>query len=240
MAGFNTRFHDVGFDRPKYLLPWNKKIIIREILESLGSFKQVILVANKRDKYFKDSLFEQLKDYLKDANDLIYIPDTRGQAETAAIGISMLKDKNIPIFIHNADTILKGRDLFAICKNYDSYDGFIDTFIASSNAYSYVVSSGNSAVKIVEKEAISPFASSGLYGFKNSMLFLESFNKVDESFSSSGTKELYISNLIQQMIDTGSNFYVDGFCSSHTTTVLGTPQEYGIEVTKMMLIDKNQ
>ena len=32
MAGLNTRFHDVGFDIPKYLLPWGESTIIQELL----------------------------------------------------------------------------------------------------------------------------------------------------------------------------------------------------------------
>jgi NDP-sugar pyrophosphorylase family protein len=61
MAGYNTRFHDVGFDIPKYLLPWNDKTIIYDILKNLGWVTQLILVANKRDIYFKDQLVEAIQ-----------------------------------------------------------------------------------------------------------------------------------------------------------------------------------
>ena len=49
MAGLNTRFHDVGFDIPKYLLPWGDETIIHSILKNLGEFDDVVLLANKRD-----------------------------------------------------------------------------------------------------------------------------------------------------------------------------------------------
>ena len=42
MAGLNTRFHDVGFDIPKYLLPWREETIIYEILKQLGTFDEVL------------------------------------------------------------------------------------------------------------------------------------------------------------------------------------------------------
>ena len=54
MAGLNTRFHDVGFDIPKYLLPWGDETIIHSILKNLGEFDDVVLLANKRDEYFKN------------------------------------------------------------------------------------------------------------------------------------------------------------------------------------------
>ena len=38
MAGLNTRFHDVGFDVPKYLLPWRDTCIVSK---SLMSFKKI-------------------------------------------------------------------------------------------------------------------------------------------------------------------------------------------------------
>ena len=61
MAGYNTRFHDVGFDIPKYLLPWNGTTIIHDILQNLGETHQTILVANKRDIYFKDQLLATIE-----------------------------------------------------------------------------------------------------------------------------------------------------------------------------------
>jgi CTP:molybdopterin cytidylyltransferase MocA len=86
MAGYNTRFHDVGFDIPKYLLPWNGTTIIHDILKNFGETYQTILVANKRDIYFKDQLVETIEPLGLDVNNILYIGDTKGQAHTAAVG----------------------------------------------------------------------------------------------------------------------------------------------------------
>ena len=59
MAGLNTRFHNVGFDIPKYLLPWGKNTIIYEILYQIKknyTFSNYLLIANKRDQSFKKQL----------------------------------------------------------------------------------------------------------------------------------------------------------------------------------------
>ncbi len=76
MAGYNTRFHDVGFDIPKYLLPWNGKTIIYDILKNIGWVNQLILVANKRDIYFKDQLVEAIKPLGWNESNILYIGDT--------------------------------------------------------------------------------------------------------------------------------------------------------------------
>ena len=90
MAGYNTRFHDVGFDNPKYLLPWNGTTIIHEILKNLGPTKQTILVANNRDKYFSNQLLENIQSLGLNENNILYIGDTKGQAHTAAVGMSQI------------------------------------------------------------------------------------------------------------------------------------------------------
>ena len=64
MAGLNTRFHDVGFDIPKYLLPWREETIIYEILKQLGTFDEVLLLANKRDVYFMPDLIKTIVEEL--------------------------------------------------------------------------------------------------------------------------------------------------------------------------------
>ena len=79
MAGYNTRFHDVGFDIPKYLLPWANATIIQHILKNFDGIKQTILVANKRDAYFKEQLIATIKPLGLEENNILYIGDTKGK-----------------------------------------------------------------------------------------------------------------------------------------------------------------
>jgi choline kinase len=63
MAGLNTRFHNVGFDIPKYLLPWRKNTLIYEILYQIKknyTFSNYLLIANKRDQSFKKQLKKEI------------------------------------------------------------------------------------------------------------------------------------------------------------------------------------
>ena len=231
MAGYNTRFHDVGFDIPKYLLPWNGTTIIHDILESFGEVQQTVLVANKRDVYFKEQLLETIKPLGLNENNILYIGDTKGQAHTAAIGIGQLYHTELPTFIHNADTIVKGRslDLIANMMN-DMYDSYIDVFVGNSPKYSYVRAFEETVLEIVEKKQISPYASSGLYGFLTASMYMNYYDSCIQQ-----NNELYVADVIQSMIGAGRRAFMNGLGNNQETIVLGSPQEYGIEIARQTL-----
>lgn len=231
MAGYNTRFHDVGFDIPKYLLPWNGTTIIHDILKNFDYPVQTILVANKRDIYFKDQLVETIRPLELDERNILYIGDTKGQAHTAAIGIDQLYRSELPTFIHNADTILTGRDIDVTADILeDKHDAYVDVFVGNSPKYSYVRAYEDTVLEIVEKKQISPYASSGLYGFKSASLYTEYYNKCIQQ-----REELYVSDVIQKMIEDGKKVFMNGLGGNQDTIVLGSPQEYGIEIARQTL-----
>jgi dTDP-glucose pyrophosphorylase len=231
MAGLNTRFHDVGFDIPKYLLPWREETIIYEILKQLGTFDEVLLLANKRDVYFMPDLIKTIEPLGLGKNNIHYIGDTNGQAHTAYIGASLLKNRQQTFFVHNADTLLIGRDF----KSIESVmsDAYVDVFIANNPKYSYVRSKDGLVTEIAEKSSISPFASSGLYGFYNAQLYEKMYEALSENFTG---KEMYIANVLDYMIKNNNLFVgLNELNNSYETIVLGTPQEYGLEIARMNL-----
>jgi dTDP-glucose pyrophosphorylase len=230
MSGNNTRFHNVGFDLPKYLLPWAGSTIIHSILSELRTSEEVVLIANKRDYYFKPKLLGSIEPLGLTERNVHYINDTLGQAHTAAIAAELVMSKTDPFLIHNADTIVYNRITANIRTALQNCDAYIDTFIANSPAYCYVQLNDKKVSAIVEKKAISPFASSGLYAFKNANVYLEKFNQLSADFNG---PEMYISNLLSYMLNTGSVIITNEIDSTHSTTVLGTPQEYGLELTRL-------
>lgn len=231
MAGLNTRFHDVGFDIPKYLLPWREETIIYEILKQLGTFDEVLLLANKRDVYFMPDLIKTIEPLGLGKNNIHYIGDTNGQAHTAYIGASLLKNRIQTFFVHNADTLLMGRDFKSIESAMS--DAYVDVFIANNPKYSYVRSKDGLVTEIAEKSSISPFASSGLYGFYNAQLYEKMYEALSENFTG---KEMYIANVLDYMIKNNNLFVgLNELNNSYETIVLGTPQEYGLEIARMSL-----
>jgi len=235
MAGYNTRFHDVGFDIPKYLLPWNGTTIIHDILQNFGETHQTVLVANQRDVYFKDQLLETIKPLGLNERNILYIGDTKGQAHTAAVGIGQLYDTEMPTFIHNADTIVKGRNLKTISDVMnDEYDAYIDVFVGNSPKYSYVRAFEETVLEIVEKKQISPYASSGLYGFLTASMYMSYFDSLWAK-QYEEKNELYVADVIQNMISSERKVFMNGLGNNQETIVLGSPQEYGIEIARQTL-----
>jgi dTDP-glucose pyrophosphorylase len=232
MAGYNTRFHDVGFDIPKYLLPWNGTTIIHDILKNFGNVQQTVLVANRRDVYFKEQLLETIKPLGLNENNILYIGDTKGQAHTAAIGVAQLYQNSLPTFIHNADTIVVGRNLELLSLDMpgEYYDGYVDVFVGNSPKYSYVRAYEENVIEIVEKKQISPYASSGLYGFSSADVYMTHYDKLLQK-----NDELYVSDVLQNMIVSGKRIFMNGLSNTQETIVLGSPQEYGIEIARQKL-----
>ena len=228
MAGLNTRFHNVGFDIPKYLLPWNDSVIISEILKNL-TLDNVYLIAHKRDEYFKKELIKAISPLGLNKNNLLYIGDTDGQAQTAIEGLKRINLNEGPIFFHNADTILINRKINKISNKLNKkITAYVDIFYGESDKYSYVELNDKNLVKnIKEKKVISKFASSGLYGFQNKHVYLNYYNKLNKKDG-----ELFISDVLKKMIQFKENICVNKIFQKDKTIVLGSPEEYGLHVTR--------
>ena len=69
--------------------------------------------------------------------------------------------------------------------------------------------------EIKEKVLISNLATSGLYGFSSSSMFIENFDN-----------EIYISEIYRKMIKKGMKIATGETYSESDTLVVGTPSEY--------------
>ena len=110
------------------------------------------------------------------------------------------------------------------------HDAYIDVFVGNSPKYSYVRAFENTVIEIVEKKQISPYASSGFYGFLTGNMYLEYYNNLAEKDG-----ELYIADVIQSMIQSNKQVFMNPLGSNQETIVLGSPQEYGIEIARQTL-----
>jgi len=235
MAGKNTRFHDLGYDIPKYLLPFPQAPVIQNIIEYLDPhkiFNEIFLIAHERDIHFKPELLSSLNALGISQNNLFYIGETSGQAETAYLATNLIRWKgDSQIVIHNADTILFDRDLAFIKNQLSNYSGFIDTFYANSENYSYVKLNGNEITEIDEKKVISQHATSGLYGFTSLSDYQKYYLEYKGELNIDFKPEIYISDIIKFMISKGKIFKTKLQTIGQDTIVLGSPKEY-IEALK--------
>lgn len=237
MAGKNTRFHDLGYDIPKYLLPFPKTSVIQNIIEYLDPHKifgDIFLIAHERDIHFRPELLNLLNALGINQNNLFYIGETSGQAETAYLASNLIKrNDDYQIVFHNADTILFNRDLAFIKKQLSDNSGFIDTFYANSENYSYVRLNEDNVTEIVEKKVISKHATSGLYGFTSVSDYQKYYSEYKSEPNIDLMREIYISDIIKFMIIRGKIFKTKLQTLNQDTLVLGSPKEY-IEALKTL------
>lgn len=224
LAGLNTRFHNAGFDIPKYLLPFFNSVVITHILTELTEnlkINKIVLVANNRDIYFKRQLIMATHDFCPE---IIYTDDTIGQAETALKGIEHLIENGLglePVIIHNGDTIVSIDSNDLITGMIKNNSVCVHTFEGFSKAWSYVCLEHNSnkITSINEKQIVTGHASSGLYTFQSSQFYKDSYN--DTIFTA---KEFYISDVIANIIKSG--YVCANFSTHNLPIILGTPIEY--------------
>ena len=240
MAGIYRRFREAGYQQPKFLLPWGGRTILDHVLDGLldgGAFAQVVLVANERDVAYRPDLELALARIGRDPRGLVFIGDTRGQAETALIGLahrerafgtlssSSTSDQSAhdgPVAFHNIDTILTGRDWNAVAQQMVDLDGWIDIFTADSPAYSYVaLNEQGLVVDIVEKRVISRHATSGFYAFSSASCYREA-----ATLAATSLGEFYISDVYRALLRSSGRIGAGGAEKTSDTCILGTPAEY--------------
>ncbi len=220
MAGKYSRFVNEGYKIPKYLLPWKNHTILSEILFSFTKsniFKNIFLVANKKDNDFMNQILHTMKHYNIQSKNLIFINDTKSQCETALISINKFSDKiptKDPICFHNIDTILCERNFEQVYEYLAKHDGFIDIFTSNNHEFSYVLKDQAFVRDIQEKILISSTASSGFYGFSNVNMFVENY------------KNDYFSSVYRNMISNGKKTICGNLHDENDTLVLGTPKDY--------------
>lgn len=236
MAGKYERFRLFGNKVPKYLMPLGNSTILWHILSELRSASpsaRIYFVANKEDRDFFPILKSILRDFSIDQKHLVFIDDTRSQLETALAINERFKESffnnSEPLVFGNIDTILKSRcDFFNHMSELEKNESLIDSFNGSSHEYSYVkVAEGNIAEVVTDRVRISDRACSGLYGFGSANLFLAEAKEVLSENTNANFTDLY-SNLINK----GYTNFVSHSPDIRDTIVLGTPEEYIVNLHK--------
>ena len=170
-----------------------------------------------------------MKKYKIDDESLIYIDNTSSQVETALYISDHLssEQKNKPIAFANIDTILFSRNnFFKLLKEIPKESGLIDTFEGQSKEYSYARFAENGKIiDIVDKKIISNNACSGLYGFSS----YDQMSKIAfELIKMNG--QANFTDLYQKYIEIGKEIYSHHVANRNQTIVLGTPEEYLINI----------
>ena len=165
IAGKGSRFTSAGYKTAKYLLPVSGKPVIEQILSYFDKTIPTLLILNTQDTN-KDKI-ESLLDTLGFEDfQVVEINDTDGQLTSVVNGVKVSKFccYNGPVWIFNGDTIRKKELPYSLFKN-SHYEGFVEVFKEEGTHWSFVDKLGEIS-RITEKNKISDYCCTGLYGFK--------------------------------------------------------------------------
>ncbi|EGT7291156.1 lipopolysaccharide biosynthesis protein [Campylobacter jejuni] len=176
MAGLGSRFAKAGFDKPKPFIDVLDKPMIVRVLENL-KYKDAryILIARKEHLTKEKKLVDEIKNNFN----VEFIPIDKLTEGTACTVLYARKyiNNDMPLMIANSDQIV---DINIADFINDSFkrglDGSILTFIDKEKnpKWSFAKLNNDLVVEVKEKEAISEFATVGIYFFNKGKIFVES------------------------------------------------------------------
>ncbi|GKX95380.1 glycosyl transferase family 2 [Campylobacter jejuni] len=176
MAGLGSRFVKAGFDKLKPFIDVLGKPMITRVLENL-KYKDAkyILIARKEHLIQEKKLVDEIKNNFN--AEFIGIDKlTEGTACTVLYARKYINN-DTPLMIANSDQIV---DINIADFINDSFkrglDGSILTFIDKEKnpKWSFAKLNNDLVVEVKEKEAISEFATVGIYFFNKGKIFVES------------------------------------------------------------------
>lgn len=229
MAGLSSRFFKAGYVKPKYMLDGHGKSLFDHAIESFKSYfeseKFIFIIRDiPETKLFVESRIVSLG--IKEYQIVILNDDTRGQAETVALGLSEYKLSSKPITIFNIDTF---RPSFIYPDLSVLGDGYLEVFIGTGDNWSFVRPISNTSSKIdltTEKNPISEYCCTGLYHFKKCSDYFAAYNEyLLKPISTWEKGELYIAPLYNFLIKTNKSIHYN-LIDRDEVVFCGTPVEY--------------
>lgn len=228
MAGLSSRFFKAGYDLPKYQLELpNDQTVFEWALTSFEHYftsdKFIFIV---RDVFNTPNFVQEKVEELdiKNFEIIVLESETRGQAETVAMGLSHLSeaDKRNECYIFNIDSKrheFKKPDIAA------NSDGYLEVFRGEGEHWSFIeLNDQDQVIRTTEKVRISDLCSDGLYYFKHISTFLKLVETALEQ-QDFVKGELYIAPLYNRMIENDSIINYDLIQESQIS-FCGTPNEY--------------
>ena len=162
-----------------------------------------------RDIFQTTKFIENRIEFLGIKNYEVVILDneTRGQAETVAVGLNKI-GKTAELTIFNIDTI---RNNFIYPSFKNEVEGYLEVFRGVGDRWSFVQPKSEDSIdvaKTTEKVRISNLCSTGLYYFRDTELFFAAYDKaVSNNEIDSG--DFYVAPLYNKLIKKGLNIKYD-------------------------------
>jgi hypothetical protein len=229
MAGKSSRFFEVGYDVPKYELPFpNGNSLFIEMMKGFSNYfdsEFFLFITNGEfsGKLFVENELSRLK--IRNFEIVELQRTTRGQSETVFEGIRLMSDiyKNLKdyLIIFNCDSVRKN---FIIDKRFlrGEIDAYLELFKGKGDHWSFaIINYLGLVLKTAEKNRISDWCSNGLYVFRDIQIFQKEYLK----YKKSNNSELYIAPIFNSLIRDKKKVG-SVIIESNQMVFVGTPEEY--------------
>ena len=227
MAGLSSRFFKAGYNKPKYMLDAHgQSLFDHAILSFKEYFKKIPFLFIVRDIHETPRFVQERCESLGilDFKIVILDKETRGQAETVALGLKE-SDWQGPLTIFNIDTFRPG---FKFPKQTEA-DGYLEVFKGEGDNWSFAKPAAvgsDIVIETAEKRAISNLCSTGLYHFGSKSLFTEAYSHMINQPQTEWDKgELYVAPLYNYLINNGAVIRYNEIDKSEVI-FCGVPSEY--------------
>ena len=233
-AGAGSRFKASDINTPKSLIILQNKCLLEWSINSLPIYPgdNLIIITQKQDQV-KTALFDKItQDYFYCNIHWIEIDRvTKGQLSTALMAEQYL-DLKKSIAIYNCDTYFRSRNLTALFLD-PAIEGIIPCSKEQGSAWSFCKIDGqNNVLDIQEKQRISPWASVGLYFFRDTAKFL---SYARQELEQDTATEYYVSHLYKHYLQDKCKVVIEPV---EVFRPMGTPEQileyWGIHLSELI------
>jgi RpiB/LacA/LacB family sugar-phosphate isomerase len=219
IAGLGKRMKNGGFETPKPMLICGNKSILEWSMNSIYHKNCNTTFVVQKDHVKNFGIDSWLSKKWPDSRVSIVNGLTSGAAQTALLGCQGIIDGSLPLIVFCPDTHFE--EIYTPKDEDFESEGFILTFKANSDNYSYVVEENGFVKSTIEKVVPenSNLASVGVYGFKNTRLFKE----YAERYCYKNYPEHHVCPMYNDMINRGLKVKQKSVEKVH---IMGTPEEF--------------
>ena len=227
MGGLGSRFRQMGYNVPKYMIEAKGKTLFEWSMISLEGYadcvNQYVFIAMKDNNVDVESFIKEQCAKLNLSEYHVILLDylTDGQATTATLAERYWNPENA-LLIYNIDTYVEPGEM-----NSDELrgDGFIPCFQAEGDHWSFVrLDDSGKVVEIKEKQRISNYCTLGAYYFKTCQLYKDLYDEYYSKTQELVNGEKYVAPLYDYLLSKGGEIYISDI-SPERVHVLGTPDE---------------
>jgi len=221
MAGYGSRFSNVGYKEPKPLISINGKSMIQIVVENINVDGQYIFIVRK-EHYEKYGLEHHLNKIAPNCKIIQIDAVTEGAACTVLLADNYINNE-VPLLIVNSDQYLEwNSNEFLYFAESDNVDGCISTFYNTHPKWSYAKLDDNGFVtEVQEKNPISTMATTGIYYWKYGKDYVKyAHEMIDKNIKTNN--EFYVCPVYNEAINDGKKIKV---LDCKKLWGLGTPED---------------